>query len=1129
MPNFSIDITEGMGPSEIKVRPNSMNLTSDPLTGYVKIRTSDGFSQSIPLTQKTGKFTYKYTLEANPATIQIDSFGGSATLNITSIKETYLDDVLLETDENWGYSLSADPGITLDGNTVTVGENVNNYDITSKVKVTQNESGKTIEITIQQLAGEVVGEYEFSASPTSLSFVALGQSKNINVTSMFHYTFNGEWRDDNVPWQVQSITAPFKISGNTVSIGENVNPSVRRGSLVLIQPASRKTITISLSQAAAEITYQYNFSVSPTSLDFAATGETKSVSITSTRDRYVNGKYSSTDNWDYSRSNGNNVSGSGTSITMGENTGDSDRSGSVTFTQNTSGKRVTVNCNQEAASIEVTYTFTISPDSLTFENTGGTQNFTVTSTKTTVVNGNSSTTNLDYSISGSVSGFTINKGSGSVTASENSGEAGRSGSFTFTQNESNKTITLNVSQGAASVETTYEFSVTPTTMEFEATGGTQAFTITSTKTVTTNGVPVTTSVGYTSSSDTSGISVSGNNVNVTEIEGDGRTGVITFTQNESGKTCTITIVQGEASIEYIFLIGLSDSSLSESVNLSYTADSKASETYNVTIRSKKVINSEETNIWYDTESDSSWIVVTKTGGGSTGSGFSWTIQENTSSSSRSGKIILTQKESGKKVYINISQEAKSAVEGWKYYLFSASNGNAINRPTITIEDPIPAEGGNVDLGDWIFAFGIKTVDGVLVIGSDDLDLNGWGNLITDSSNYDKVVRLEQSNLYLSGITRLTLTGIVRNDDRSTLQYYSLTPTFTATENDSSSDRSITLTISLDVYRDARLTYKLTQPNYEAILTFVDGSTIYADTVVFNGLPADNRVIASPKTIPVIVQDINGDTEMKVVLTTAGGTVSAGMADTPDGWKLAETSIYSDTSGNLPNQISNISIQVTREACFPLYDGKFRVSSIRALYSPDFGNPSSELLEKRLAINCQVSGYKLWYRLRIPEYIANLGASEGYYLNRGVLSYGVHCNTQEEKQSWIGDRKPFVPYFGVKTQLDDQSYLTPLPDGHQPGVAFNISGGYCYDEVIPIFMYTYNQIETISSQSNRYLSITYYNPEGSPQYKSIRVSNLIITPNQGQLWTNSGEMNSNNFGSESNPKFTIEVGNGVVWE
>lgn len=344
MPNFSIDITEGMGPSEIKVRPNSMNLTSDPLTGYVKIRTSDGFSQSIPLTQKTGKFTYKYTLEANPATIQIDSFGGSATLNITSIKETYLDDVLLETDENWGYSLSADPGITLDGNTVTVGENVNNYDITSKVKVTQNESGKTIEITIQQLAGEVVGEYEFSASPTSLSFVALGQSKNINVTSMFHYTFNGEWRDDNVPWQVQSITAPFKISGNTVSIGENVNPSVRRGSLVLIQPASRKTITISLSQAAA-------------------------------------------------------------------------------------------------------------------------------------------------------------------------------------------------------VETTYEFSVTPTTMEFEATGGTQAFTITSTKTVTTNGVPVTTSVGYTSSSDTSGITVSGNNVKVTEIEGEGRTGVITFTQDESEKTLTIKITQ----------------------------------------------------------------------------------------------------------------------------------------------------------------------------------------------------------------------------------------------------------------------------------------------------------------------------------------------------------------------------------------------------------------------------------------------------------------------------------------------------------------------------------------------------------------------------------------------------------
>lgn len=829
MPNFSIDITEGMGPSEIKVRPNSMNLTSDPLTGYVKIRTSDGFSQSIPLTQKTGKFTYKYTLEANPATIQIDSFGGSATLNITSIKETYLDDVLLETDENWGYSLSADPGITLDGNTVTVGENVNNYDITSKVKVTQNESGKTIEITIQQLAGEVVGEYEFSASPTSLSFVALGQSKNINVTSMFHYTFNGEWRDDNVPWQVQSITAPFKISGNTVSIGENVNPSVRRGSLVLIQPASRKTITISLSQAAAEITYQYNFNVSPTSLDFAATGETKSVSITSTRDRYVNGKYSSTDNWDYSRSNGNNVSGSGTSITMGENTGDSDRSGSVTFTQNTSGKRVTVNCNQEAASIEVTYTFTISPDSLTFENTGGTQNFTVTSTKTTVINGNSSTTNLDYNISGSVSGFTINKGSSSVTASENSGEAGRSGSFTFTQNESNKTITLNVSQGAASVETTYEFSVTPTTMEFEATGGTQAFTITSTKTVTTNGVPVTTSVGYTSSSDTSGITVSGNNVKVTEIEGEGRTGVITFTQKESGKTCTITIVQGEASIEYIFLIGLSESSLSESVNLSYTADSKASETYNVTIRSKKVINSEETNIGYDTESDSSWIVVTKTGGGSTGSGFSWTIQENTSSSSRSGKIILTQKESGKKVYINISQEAKSVVEGWKYYLFSASKGNATSLPEIDVEKEVGFDGSDADIGDWVFGFAIKTLDGALVIGNDDLDLNGWAELITKSENFSNVMRLNTIK-----VTGADLESLVRSNTQTELQYYSLTPHLTLSKNTTGQSRKVTVKLSLNENPSLVLTYIFTQESAEAIFTWEDGSTVKNLGIFGNG-------------------------------------------------------------------------------------------------------------------------------------------------------------------------------------------------------------------------------------------------------------------------------------------------------
>lgn len=906
MPNFSIDITEGMGPSEIKVKPNGMNLTTNPLKGYVKVRTSDGFSQSIPLTQKTGNFTYKYYLEANPATIQIDSFGGSATLNITSRKETYLDGELIETDENWGYSLSADPGITLNGLTVTVGENVNNYDVTSKVVVTQNESGKKIEITIQQLAGEVVGEYEFSVSPTSLSFAALGQSRTFTVTSMHHYTFNGEWRDDSVPWQVQSITSPFQVSGNTVTIGENTNTSVRNGSLVLIQPASRKTVTITLSQAAAEITYSYNFSVSPSSLEFVATGETKTVSITSTRDRYVNGKYSSTENWNYTRSNGANVSGSGTSITMGENTGSSDRSGSVTFTQTTSGKSVTVTCKQSAAQIETSYVFALSPESLSFENTGGTQDFTVTSTKTVTVNGIPTTTNLDYTISGSVTGFSISKGS--VTASANSSQDARSGSFTLTQNESNKTLTLSVSQSATQV-----------------------------------------------------------------------------------------------------------------------------------------------------------------------------------------------------------------VEGWKYYMFSSLYGNAASKPNIDVEDPIPAEGGNLDIGDWIFAFGVKTQNGVPVIGSDDLDLNGWSTIITNSANYENVKRLEQSNLKLTA-SRATLDGIVRTNDQSTLQYYSLTPKLTIEENVSGIDISIYVYFSLqNVTYSGELRYVFTQKNYDVIFTFQDGSTSYGTAITFSGVPdGDNIVWGTPSNIPLIVRDTNGKERMAVCMASNSG---GSQQYTPDGWKLDD--VYFATSGVGPS-LNNPRIYITTSSnCMSLYDGTFRYYA-KTIYSNEYGNPSDELDEKRVMITCKVSGYRLFYRLRVPSYILTLGQSEGYQLNVGRPGYGVHIYNSDQYGLMIDDHKPFQIHLSVKLEREDQSFLMKIPDGHQPGNAWNM-GSYCYDEVVPIFMYQYNQITSMSRAGNSYMNITYYN-ESTGSFKSIRTTDFTMSNN----WSSNGKTDSSNFGTETDPKFTITIGDNVTW-
>lgn len=113
--------------------------------------------------------------------------------------------------------------------------------------------------------------------------------------------------------------------------------------------------TVSVSQSGAVITYDYTFTVSPTSLSFAATGETKSVQITSTRQKYINGAPSgSPEAVTYQRTNsGAGVGGSGASISYSANTGSSPRSGTVTYTQDSSGKQAVVNVSQAAKAINL--------------------------------------------------------------------------------------------------------------------------------------------------------------------------------------------------------------------------------------------------------------------------------------------------------------------------------------------------------------------------------------------------------------------------------------------------------------------------------------------------------------------------------------------------------------------------------------------------------------------------------------------------------------------------------------------------------------------------------------------------------------------------------------------------------
>lgn len=213
----------------------------------------------------------------------------------------------------------------------------------------------------------------------------------------------------------------------------------------------------------------YTFTVNPTTLSFESGGGSQSVNVTSTLTTYSNShatgtvnknssvtlNYNTTNqvtNIDYTgTASGTGLSVNGTNITFAANPNYSTRSGSVTFTQNTSNKTATVTCNQAALSL---------------------YNYTVYS------NCNGGTVYFNNVNKGSVSG-----GSCSFTDEASSGTVRISGGVP-SNNTVNGSTTTEYGYSSRSYTDTdsttdYDCSVSKTSFSFGYSGGTQTATVNS--------------------------------------------------------------------------------------------------------------------------------------------------------------------------------------------------------------------------------------------------------------------------------------------------------------------------------------------------------------------------------------------------------------------------------------------------------------------------------------------------------------------------------------------------------------------------------------------------------------------------------------------------------------------------
>lgn len=521
---------------------------------------------------------------------------------------------------------------------------------------------------------KVTYKYTFTLRYSSISFDALGNPSSSNFGFGFTSTKQKYW--DNVangsavnvnyvinskPSWVTNYSNP--ADGKPWKASENLNLTSRSGNGLATQSESGKTVEFTFTQAAASQSWTQTFSVNPTSMSFGATGGTKTFTVTSYKQEYRNGHtYGSQVSLSYTRAN-TGVTGTGTSVTMANNTSTSAKSGSVVLTQAETNKKVTISCSQSAG--YKTYSeITASGGAVTdIPASGGTRSsFTTLPTYSQTWGWNGSTTGGGTITSGASISY------GTAVSASNLKDIVKSrtqvGTLTGTLSLNGKTKSVSIpvyqeankwlsySYGSWSVTLTassYTISNTggsvtlyPSASRDRYSKYTSGYTVrdgydTADPSLSTNGI--------------SGFTLSGTTLTASSNSSTSSRTVRVFA-NYDGASDYVDITQGGASVSYYnYYFYWKGAGASESIHHAASGDtlSKTFISYK-----KKVINGSETSDTYDVgvslSGTPSWSSVTVSG-----KTVSSKASENIEESSRSATVTVTQSESGKKLTLDITQ------------------------------------------------------------------------------------------------------------------------------------------------------------------------------------------------------------------------------------------------------------------------------------------------------------------------------------------------------------------------------------------------------------------------------------------------------------------------------------------
>lgn len=533
-------------------------------------------------------YTFQWDLNGNPsfnapATGGTYPFGSCASNRVkqvngvnTTISQSLVNDFTKSAEGSW-YTLAyhGNRGRIVPNNTSTNSKS-------TTVTWTQKYSGKTLQATFTQAAGrKVYSSWSYNCRVDKTSFSYNGGRSNVTAKSASRtYTWNGQGSSyTESETATVRVSSPASISGNSISIPSN-SGSARTFTVTFDFPTATDQ-TISISQEGCQITYVDHLSIDPTTKNVPGTGSGFRLTVNANYDQYINGTYVENIRTTYTSAEVvegtssditiSDKSSSGCSISVAPNPNSSPRTFKIKFTYDTATP-VYLTITQNSA--EVTYpssgivfehstqqnsgykTSTLSIG--TVEGKGGNTSFYIKSYRSRYVNGSLSSTEAIKPTLILPSGVTetITNVSGyyfkvTITIPEHSKPASRT--LTIRANQPNgldRELVQTVQQSAS----TYEFGIRENSEDSLSTSLTYSGWPSSSDSSYNRPVRVYSRkngnqfLNWALSSNVDWITISGSGAGATykvttNNSSSSRTGVITFTQGESGKTCTLTIIQ----------------------------------------------------------------------------------------------------------------------------------------------------------------------------------------------------------------------------------------------------------------------------------------------------------------------------------------------------------------------------------------------------------------------------------------------------------------------------------------------------------------------------------------------------------------------------------------------------------